>query len=350
MKKIWLLTTLLVAWLLLTGCNTNLVQNEPSENDNQLSVVEDSNQTMNNNLSLREKLLNQFEWVDIASLNKDEQYIFNMIKYPLCEHQEIYPASPRKISEVVENCTKKKKTWDFADGYGWVFPYGYTYDKNIDEILLLEFVDDYYYKVNNYWFDNNIEKACIDITDWNFMYGKIMTWNDKLSFDNYLNENRRPWAEYALNKAFKNWFIIQFPYSIQPSLCTQWDKDCEFMYSVWARSDDKWNYFVAWKVPLYWWPYYIVNDYILDPWHSDDYSYYETNKNLTWRSKWYFWWVENDKIIVKRFVDYRSTWKDIPYTNEFWDELYRIGSEFTLETCEIPFSKIEHDKMRVVNS
>ena len=26
------------------------------------------------------------------------------------------------------------------------------------------------------------------------------------------------------------------------------------------------------------------------------------------------------------------------------------GSEFTLETCEIPFSKIEHDKMRVVNS
>jgi uncharacterized protein YcfL len=62
MKKIWLLTTLLIWSLLLTGCNTNLVQKEPSENDNQVSVVEDSNQTMNNNLSLREKLLNQFEW------------------------------------------------------------------------------------------------------------------------------------------------------------------------------------------------------------------------------------------------------------------------------------------------
>ncbi|MBR7037018.1 hypothetical protein IKI14_04040 [bacterium] len=56
------MTTLLVGSLLLAGCNTNyLTQNEPSENDNQLSVVEDSNQTMNNNLSLREKLLNQFE-------------------------------------------------------------------------------------------------------------------------------------------------------------------------------------------------------------------------------------------------------------------------------------------------
>ena len=100
MKRFWLLTTILISGLLLTGCNTNyLTQNEPSENDNQLSVVEDSNQTMNNILSLREKLLNQFEWIDVASLDKDEQYIFNMIKYPLCEHQEIYPASPRKISE-----------------------------------------------------------------------------------------------------------------------------------------------------------------------------------------------------------------------------------------------------------
>ena len=36
MKKIWLLTTLLIGSLLLIGCNTNLVQNEPSENDNQL--------------------------------------------------------------------------------------------------------------------------------------------------------------------------------------------------------------------------------------------------------------------------------------------------------------------------
>jgi len=54
------LTTLLVGSLLLTGCNTNLTQNEPSENDNQLSMVEDSNKTMNN-ISLKEKLLNQFE-------------------------------------------------------------------------------------------------------------------------------------------------------------------------------------------------------------------------------------------------------------------------------------------------
>ena len=47
MKKIWLLTTLLIGSILLTGCNTNLAQNEPSENDNQLPVVENSNQTMN---------------------------------------------------------------------------------------------------------------------------------------------------------------------------------------------------------------------------------------------------------------------------------------------------------------
>ena len=81
------------------------------------------------------------------------------------------------------------------------------------------------------------------------------------------------------------------------------------------------------------------------------FSYYDTqNNNLTRKSMWYFWWVENDKIIVKRFVDYRSTWKDISYTNEFWDEYYRIGSEFSIETCEIPFSKLEHNKMRVMNS
>jgi len=147
MKKFWLLTTLLIGSLLLTGCNTNLAQNEPSENKNQLSVVENSNQTTD--ISLREKLLNQFEWVDIASLNKDEQYIFNMIKYPLCEHTEVY-GNPRLITDVVENCTKKKKTWDYADGYGWVFPYWYTYDKKADEILLLEFVDDYY-NSNYYW-------------------------------------------------------------------------------------------------------------------------------------------------------------------------------------------------------
>jgi hypothetical protein len=51
----------LIGSLLLTGCNINLVQNEPSENDNQFSVVEDTNQTINDNISLREKLLNQFE-------------------------------------------------------------------------------------------------------------------------------------------------------------------------------------------------------------------------------------------------------------------------------------------------
>ena len=65
---------------------------------------------------------------------------------------------------------------------------------------------------------------------------------------------------------------------------------------------------------------------------------------------WYFWWVENDKIIVKRLVDYRSTWKKIPYKTEFWDEYYRMGSEFSIETCEIPFSKLETNKMRVINS
>ncbi len=349
MKKIWLLTTLLIGGLLLTGCNTNLVQNEPSENDNQLSVVEDSNQAMNNNLSLREKLLNQFEWVDVASLDKDEQYIFDMIKYPLCEQPEVY-VNPRLITDVVENCTKKKKTWDYADGYGWVFPYWYTYDKKADEILLLEFVDDYY-NADYYWnwIDNNIEKVCIDITDWNFMYGKIMTWNDRLNFEDLINKH--PWAEYALNKAFKSWFIIQIPYYIEESKCSQWDKDCELMYSYWGWSDDKWNYFVGWKVPFYGGHYYVINDYLLDPWHWDDYSYFDTqNNNLTRRSMWYFWWVENDKIIVKRLVDYRSTWKKIPYKTEFWDEYYRMGSEFTLETCEIQFSKIEHNKMRVVNS
>ena len=349
MKNFRLLTTLLIGSLLLAGCNTNyLTQNETSENDNQLSMVEDSNQTKNN-ISLREKLLNQFEWVDIASLDKDEQYIFNMIKYPLCEHQEVY-VNPRLITDVVENCTKKKKTWDYADGYGWVFPYWYTYDKNVDEILLLEFIDDYY-NANYYWnwIDNNIEKVCIDITDWNFMYGKIMTWNDILVFEDLINKH--PWAEYALNKAFKSWFIIEMPYYIEPSMCSQWDKDCELMYSYWGWSDDKWNYFAAWKIPFYRGHYYVINDYLLDPWHWDDYSYYDTqNNNLTRKSMWYFWWVENDKIIVKRFVDYRSTWKDISYTNEFWDEYYRIGSEFSIETCEIPFSKLEHNKMRVMNS
>jgi uncharacterized protein YcfL len=51
---------LLIGSLLLAGCNTNyLTQNEPSENKNQLSVMENSSQTTD--ISLREKLLNQFE-------------------------------------------------------------------------------------------------------------------------------------------------------------------------------------------------------------------------------------------------------------------------------------------------
>ena len=102
MKKIWLLTTLLIGSLLLAGCNTNyLTQNEPSENRNQLSVMENSSQTTD--ISLREKLLNQFEWVDIASLDKDEQYIFDMIKYPLCEQPEVYgnPRLKRKKHEIM---------------------------------------------------------------------------------------------------------------------------------------------------------------------------------------------------------------------------------------------------------
>jgi hypothetical protein len=49
----------LIGSILLTGCNTNFAQNEPSENENQLSVVENSNKTTD--ISLREKLLNQFE-------------------------------------------------------------------------------------------------------------------------------------------------------------------------------------------------------------------------------------------------------------------------------------------------
>jgi hypothetical protein len=51
---------LLIGSLLLAGCNTNyLTQNEPSENKNQLSAMENSSQTTD--ISLREKLLNQFE-------------------------------------------------------------------------------------------------------------------------------------------------------------------------------------------------------------------------------------------------------------------------------------------------
>lgn len=336
MKKVRLLTTLIFSSLLIAGCSTELSNNS--------NLVEDPINTIEYNLNIREKLLNQYEWIDINSLDEDNKILYDMIKYPLCEQPEVIPGSPRMISDVVENCTQKKKTWDYVDGYGWIFPYWYTYDSNTDQILLLEFISDYYnpdYYGNG--FDNKIEKICTYISDWNFMYGKIMTWDDYWLFLNA--PTIYSGGMDAIYNVLKKGFLVRFPYSIEPSLCKEWDPDCETMYSVWAWSDDEWNYFVAWKIPFYWNGYYLINDYVLNPWHSDDISYYDTNDNLSWRSKRYFWWIKNDRIIVKRFLDYRSTWKSIQYNDDSW-YYYRIGSEFTLETCEIPFSKLENNKMK----
>lgn len=336
MKKIWLLTTLLVSGLLLTGCNIEPTNTE-LPNDKPINNTE-------NNLTLRENLLKQYEWVNLSSLDEDDIILHDMIKYPLCKHPEVYSWYPRKVSEVVENCTQKKKTWDFVDWYGWIFPYWYTYDSNTNQILLLDYISEYY-NPNYYWnwLDNKIEKNCTYISDWNFMYGRVITWMDYLTFLDNVNKN--PWGRDAVYNAFRKWFIIQFPYDIEPSLCSEWDPDCEIMYSVWAWSDKEWNYFVVWKIPSCRYGVYLVNDYVLDPWYSDDIQYYDTNDKITWRSQRYFWWIKDDKIIVKRFLNYRSTWKQVEYKYKE-GSYYRMGSEFTLETCEIPFSKIKNNKMR----
>lgn len=339
-SKLISLFLLILIWLLLEWCQNlknDLLQNEIAD-EWQLwieKVLDSDEETW-----ILDKVLSS---IDITKLSKDELNRYIMATIPECKIPDLIPYQLTKnISDLVENCTTKKKQWSFPDGLWWVFLNSYSFDQNSNSVISLteNFSLDEIWELKVDW---NIP-VCMSHLNWYLELWYPIINQSKFSDDSALSLFWRSGSVYALEKALSVWWMkeIYYIYDDGQLYINPDDDDLKINYEIWARSDGK-NYFVGWK-DLSDSLVYLINDYYFNPGklNKNEINLFDTNSS--WNSIWYFGGVKDGKIIVNRFKDYHYLWYPVTvkqYIDWNYYDQEKNASEFILETCEISLDKIK---------
>ena len=301
MKKIWFLTTLLVGSLLLTGCNTN-VQKTIEQNssiltwgfseiqDNENKIEEPIEETINENI-------------------------------PLCNDIDIdWNTEIINIDDIVENCTYEEWTaysWNWGWCW-WLTPHLYI---TKDIIWYFDIVADEDHpiicKSPRAWIIKSLSGDFEDLATFWYKHGI----SKKALIDTL--EARTD------EEVFRNecWY-----YFCNGDICEQF-----YRPSYWENEN---HYYIYWyRYPING-PYetvLLVDDKLYMLWQSENMFNEDRRPNPVKQWRWVVYWLDWDKLIVKRYVD----WELIPpYTLENFNS-YNFDeptttTKFKVKTCEIP--------------
>lgn len=301
MKKIWLLITLLIWSLLLTGCNTNaqktIEQNSSiltwgfSEiQDNENKTEEPIEETINENIPLCNDI----------DLNRNTKYTY--------------------IDNVVENCTYEEWTaysWNWGWCW-WVMPQLYI---TKDTIWYFDIVADDDHpiicKSPRAWIIKSLSGDFEDLATFWYKH-----WISKKALIDTLEARTD-------EEVFRNgcWY-----YFCNGDICEQF-----YRPSYWENDN---HYYIYWyRYPING-PYetvLLVDDKLYMLWQSENMFNEDHRPNPVKQWRWVVYWLDWDKLIVKRYVD----WELIPpYTLENFNSYSfpekTTTTKFKVKTCEIP--------------